>query len=170
MGLTKVLYKINIPSEFLLLIFLIIIPTVLLAYLPTLLQLRLGLKLSEKKTPKSFSSRVTGINSPIKLYYSLTFFLPICITLHLFTLNAIWFFTAQLHKTFKSCGKSILSCVVSAIPHSLESSANFNILFFIPNSRSLINIVNKRGPRIDPYGTPLETSAHSEYNPLIPTL
>src|SRR6267154_856338 len=74
MGLTRVLYKINIHSELLLLIFLLTIPTILFADLLVLLQLRLGLNVSEKNTPKSFSSLASGIFWSSSSSSSLTFY------------------------------------------------------------------------------------------------
>ena len=50
------------------------------------------------------------------------------------------------------------------------SSANFRILFTTPSSKSLMKIMNNKGPKIDPWGTPLITAVNLEHIPLITTL
>src|SRR2546425_12273125 len=154
MGLTNVLYNTIIPSDPLCTIFLLINPTTLLAALLALLQLQEGLNLSEKKTPKSFSSLAFGFANPINLYSMFTFFLPTCITLHLLTLKGISFINDQSPKLSKSRCSLPLSSAVSTLPHNLVSSANFNKLLLTVVSKSFIYTVNSIGPKMDPCGTP----------------
>src|SRR3989442_14108818 len=90
-GLTSVLYSINISSSDLLIIFLLIKPIILLADLLALLQFTDCLKLSVNITPRAFSSFVSDNPCPINTYFDLLFPLPICITLHLPTLNGMQF-------------------------------------------------------------------------------
>src|SRR3989442_8712627 len=100
--------------------------------------------------------------SYIQIFFS---FLPTCITLHLPTLNGILFLIDHSSRISKSFCELIRSSMDPTLPHNLESSANFSTLFFTLSSKSLINIVNNNGPSIEPCGTPLVTSAQSEYSP-----
>ncbi|PKU42357.1 rna-directed dna polymerase from mobile element jockey- hypothetical protein [Limosa lapponica baueri] len=59
---------------------------------------------------------------------------------------------------------------VSASPPSLVSSANLLRIHSVLSSRSLINMLNKTGPSIDPWGTPLVTGLQLDPAPSITTL
>src|SRR5215469_4442856 len=51
----------------------------------------------------------------------------------------------------------------------LVSSANFEILLIMSVSKSLIYIINRMGPRTDPWGTPLVTPDQFEDSPFMTT-
>ncbi|KAK4828429.1 LOW QUALITY PROTEIN: hypothetical protein QYF61_026525 [Mycteria americana] len=58
----------------------------------------------------------------------------------------------------------------STLPHNLVSSANLLRARSIPSSRSLIKILNKTGPKTEPWGTPLVTGRQLDLVPFTTTL
>lgn len=76
----------------------------------------------------------------------------------------------ELHKVLGSHSSSLSrsSCRVGlppkvfTFPLSLVFSANFIRIHLIPSSRPLMKILNRHGPYIDPWGTPLVTGCQFE--------
>src|SRR6267154_2793701 len=131
-GLTSVLYNINIPFIPLLATFLLISPIILLADLHTLLQFTVGLHPSVKKTPRSFISFTFTITCPSILYTSFEFFFPTCISQRLLTLNGISLSFDHLESLFKSSFIDATSSLLFTFPHNFVSSAKLSKLLLKP--------------------------------------
>uniref|UniRef100_A0A8C3EYK4 Uncharacterized protein n=1 Tax=Chrysemys picta bellii TaxID=8478 RepID=A0A8C3EYK4_CHRPI len=79
------------------------------------------------------------------------FFRPNFRTLHLSLLNLIRFLLAQSLNLSRSVWTLSLPSSISTPPRSLVSSANLLRVQSIPSSRSLMKMLNKIGPRTDPW-------------------
>ena len=71
--------------------------------------------------------------------------------------------------TRSSLSVCAVSCGSSTIKYRLVSSANNFIVELISVSMSFMKTMNKRGPRIDPWGTPAFMSRQLEVELLITT-
>ena len=86
-------------------------------------------------------------------------------------LKLIFHWNAHLFIFFRSSFKFFADKVISWTTENREVSSANSLGFEIKLSeRSLTNIKKKRGPRIDPWGTPALTRVHEEYWPFKTTL
>ncbi|KAK4811045.1 hypothetical protein QYF61_015749 [Mycteria americana] len=93
-----------------------------------------------------------------------------CRTLHLALLNPIQLTSAHRSSLSRSLCRAFLPSSRSTLPHNLVSSANLLRVHSIPSSRSLIKILNKTGPKTEPWGTSLVTSRQLDLTPFTTTL
>ena len=86
-------------------------------------------------------------------------------------LKLAFHWNAHLFILFRSSFKFFVYKIISWTTQNRGISSANSLGFEIKLSeRSLINIKKKRGPRIDPWGTPALTLAHEEYWPFKTTL
>ena len=116
--------------------------------------------LSSTSTPRSLSTELLFSRSAPRLYWFMGLFLPRCRNLHLPLLNFIRFLSAQLSSLSRSCWMAAQPSGVSSTLPSLVSSANLLRVHSNSSARSLMKKLNKTGPSIDPWGTPLVTGLH----------
>ncbi|XP_068788224.1 uncharacterized protein [Struthio camelus] len=141
-----------------------------LAFLATRAHCCLMLHLLSTGTPRSFFMELLSSRSTPSLYWCMGLFLPRCRTLHLPLLNFRRVLSAQLSSLSRSLGMAAQSSGVSAPPPSSVSAANLLRVHSVPSSRSLMNTLNKSGPRTDPWGTPLATGLQLDSAPFNTTL
>ncbi|KAK4824371.1 hypothetical protein QYF61_014031 [Mycteria americana] len=91
-----------------------------------------------------------------------------CRIRHLDLLNFIPLIIAQCSNLSRSLCKASCPSRESTAPPCLVSSANLLMVHSTPASRSLINILNRTGPRIEPRGTPLLTGCQPDILSPIP--
>jgi len=75
----------------------------------------------------------------------------------------------QLNILCKSDCNILIWSLLATLLTIFVSSANFRILLTTPSSKSFMKIMNDKGPKIDPWGTPLITAVNLERIPLITT-
>ena len=108
-------------------------------------------------------SRLLLIESCRKYLVSLLY--STFITLHLLVLNFSYQVADHFSNSVRSCCEIWMSFSDIILCHTFESSTNNLIELFINSGTSFKYIKNKIGPKIDPCGTPLRTSAHVVVNP-----
>ena len=95
--------------------------------------------------------------------------MPTCRTWHLSRLKGICQTVDHSPMAGRSLCRALTDSGFAALIPSLVSSANLDTLLERPRSRSLI-YMTKRGPRTNPWGTPLLKAVQSEGTPLTMTL
>ena len=100
----------------------------------------------------------------------LPFLLPMVITWHLSVLNFICHDSDHSDIIWKSCWSIFTLDSDFIVRNIFVLSANFKTELETPFSRSFIYTRNKIGPKTDPWGTPLGTGSHKDFDPLTTTL
>ena len=100
------------------------------------------------------------------LVYSVLIWWPMCITLHFSGWNLKSHVCDQDINLFRSSCRPKESSLVLIRHQILVSSANILMLLMIQVGNSFTNSRNRRGPRTDPWGTPLNTAAQLDNLPL----
>ena len=96
-------------------------------------------------------------------------FRPKCRTTHFEVLNDINHLSDHSTKRDKSCCMMFLSASLLTLPYSFVSSANFTMELMRLESRSLMKMAKRTGPKTDPRGTPLDTAFQADLYPSIQT-
>ncbi|KAK4806792.1 hypothetical protein QYF61_005588 [Mycteria americana] len=104
------------------------------------------------------------------MYWCLGLFLPRGRTLPFPLLNFMRFLSAHFSSLFRSLWMAARSSAISATPPTFVSPANLLRVHSAPSSRSLMKMLNRTGPSIDPWATPLVTGIQLDFVPLIATL
>ena len=130
---------------------------------------RLGFKLSTMYIPRSFSSLIViscTVLHECSILYSVLIWWPMCITLHFSGWNLKSHVCDQDINLFRSFCRPKESSLVLIRHQILVSSANILMLLMIQVGNSFTNSKNRRGPRTDLWGTPLNTAAQLDNLPL----
>lgn len=86
---------------------------------------------------------------------------------HLAKLNPMIFPWAHSSSLSRSLWVASHPSGMSAVSHSLVSTADLLRMYSIPLSMSLMETFNRTGPSTDPWGTPLVTHIHQDVESLI---
>jgi len=130
---------------------------------------RLGFKLSMMYIPRSFSSLIViscTVFPDSFILYSVLIWWSMCITLHFSVWNCKNYVCDQDINLFRSFCRPKESSLVLIRHHIFVSSANILMLLMIQIGNSFTNSKDRRGPRTDPRGTPLNTAAQLDNLPL----
>ena len=135
-----------------------------IAFVAALVHCREGLQSSVRYTPRSFSSFAVAISLPPNIYVVSGLSFPRCILLHFPALKRRSQVSDHTSRFSKS---SCMASLPSELPfwtllYSLVSSANNLVFDETMSGRSLTYKTKRMGPRTDPWGTPLNTSAQSD--------
>ena len=101
-GLTRLLYNCIIMSIFLCLIVRLTNPNILLALLYACRQCSATFRSLLTMTPRSLFVETSSSSCPFIKYEAPALLVPMCITLHLVTLNFIFHSSANLHRVLRS--------------------------------------------------------------------
>ena len=152
LGLTRAEQRGRITSPDLLAILLLMQPRIWLAFWAVSTHCWVMMSFSSTSTPKSFSSRLLSIHSPLSLHLCLGLPWPMCRTLHL----ASW----DSHRPTSQGCPCPSGCHPFPLQHvdrttNLVLSANLLRVHSIPLSTSLTKMLNSAGPNTDPWGIQL---------------